>query len=236
MDDKGDDESIYETSNEDLSGEETEDTIEGGATPSKAATLLPASDTGSTIRAPKKKEGSVRVGNGTPPIAIPSNGKPVPLRLNEPTNFKDRHGDSSSDRPRDSLEAENGREEGPSPSNSTTSTSGATKRKSVRMLIYPTVAVSPPDKYDDEPSPKGQSQSATMREVERTPSPSLTPASGSTIRGTTGTESARSSTAGPIPGAWETRINTSRNAWDDSSDEDEEYKRARSALARALES
>jgi hypothetical protein len=229
-DDVGDDESVYETPDEDLSGEETEETIEGGATPSKVATMLPTSDTGNTIRAPKG--GSIPVRNGTPAIAVPSNGKHVPLKLNEPINLNDRHGDSS-DRPRDSLEIESG--EGPSASNSTTSTGGTTRRKSVRMLIYPTVAVSPPERYDDEPSPKAKSR------LERAPSPPLTPASGSTIRATggsgrgTGIDSARSSLAGPIPGAWETRINTSRNAWDDSSDEDEEYKRARRVLARAFE-
>lgn len=85
------------------------------------------------------------------------------------------------------------------------------KRKSVRMIIYPTASVSPPERYDDElPTPRAED-----------PSPPVSPpASGRTGGG---------------PSAWETRINTSRNAWEDSSEEDEDYRAARRALARASE-
>ncbi|KAG8842566.1 hypothetical protein FRB91_004101 [Serendipita sp. 411] len=102
------------------------------------------------------------------------------------------------------------------PSNSTTSnsTSTQTRRKSVRMIIYPTAAVSPPDRYDDElPTPRAEA-----------PSPSPPP------RRTEGDDSIRLS-----GGLWKTRIDTTRNAWEDSSDEDEGYSRAKRALARATE-
>ncbi|CAG8764930.1 4739_t:CDS:1, partial [Acaulospora colombiana] len=104
-----------------------------------------------------------------------------------------------------------------STSNSTASTSTQGRRKSVRMLIYPTVAVSPPERYDDE----------TVTPSRSDQSPPLTPASSSTIR------AAPSATAGPS--TWETRINASHNVWDDSSEEDEEYRRAKRALSRATE-
>lgn len=99
------------------------------------------------------------------------------------------------------------------------STSTAQRRKSVRMIIYPTVAVSPPERYADEPpTPKAEDPPSSL-------SPTNTSASSSTIR--------------PVGvsaiGGWETRIDSTKNAWDDSSEEDEEYGMAKRALARASE-
>lgn len=91
------------------------------------------------------------------------------------------------------------------------STSTQTRRKSVRMIIYPTVAFSPPDHYDEASTP-GVSQHSLV-----------VPKS----------NAIGSNAEGAVPSAWETRINTQRNAWDDSSEEDEEYGRARRALQRA---
>lgn len=246
----GDDESVYETPDEELSGEETEDTIEGrDALVMVENPALSSTNTDTTIRSPQLERieetpARARVGNGTPPIPIPSNGnekgKYVALSPNEPAALK-RVQESSGDKPRDSMEIESGREDSQNAStasHSTASASGNTRRKSVRMLIYPTVAVSPPDRYDDEP--RTRSRSPTHRNGDKD-SPPLTPASGSTIRASSGnksgTSSARSSgfSTGPVPGAWETRINTTSNAWDNSSEEDEEYKSARRALSRASE-
>ena len=101
------------------------------------------------------------------------------------------------------------------------STSTAQRRKSVRMIIYPTVAVSPPERYADEPpTPRAEDPEPSL-------SPTSTSASSSTIRpGGVGASASE---------GWETRIDPSRNAWDDSSEEDEEYGRAKRALARGSE-
>jgi hypothetical protein len=107
----------------------------------------------------------------------------------------------------------------PNASASTSSTSASTqRRKSVRMIIYPTVALSPPDRYADEPLTPG---------AEDVPPTTSSTTSTSSIRQTNAAQS------GGGPEAWETRIDSSRNAWEDSSEEDEDYGRAKRALARA---
>jgi hypothetical protein len=80
------------------------------------------------------------------------------------------------------------------------------------MIIYPTATVSAPEHYNDPVTPVTDP-----------------PSSASTVRQTVRND------RGSLPSTWETRINTSRNAWDDSSEEDEEYGRARRALTRAFE-
>jgi hypothetical protein len=158
-----------------------------------------------------------------------------PYDTSTPTDKRDSHHDDSTleaspnttpnlpdkqdadDSHRDSSISHDSQNPEASASGSATSNSTQGRRKSVRMLIYPTVAVAPPEQYDDE----------TVTPSRSDQSPPLTPASGSTIRATT--------VGATSPSAWETRINTNSNAWDDSSEEDEGYRQAKRALARATE-
>ena len=106
---------------------------------------------------------------------------------------------------------------------SSTSTS-TQRRKSVRMILHPTAALPPPESYaDGPPTPR----------AENFPTPLSSPNAGPSAVRLKSTASGTGSGGGGAPEAWETRIDSSQNAWDDSSEEDEEYGRAKRALARA---
>jgi hypothetical protein len=107
------------------------------------------------------------------------------------------------------------------PSVSSMSTQGG--KKSVRMIIHPTVTVSAPEEYTEPPSPPAHEKG---KEYEWFKSHSRsTSGSGTSNR----SEVSRSA----VPSAWETRVEHQRSVWDDSEPEDEGYRAAKSALQRA---
>lgn len=110
----------------------------------------------------------------------------------------------------------------PSVDASVSSTSTA-QRKSVRMIIHPTVTVSAPEEYTDPPTPPAYDKG---KEYEWYKSHSRsTSGSGTSQR----SEVSRSA----VPSAWETRVEHQRSAWENSEPEDEDYRAAKSALQRA---
>lgn len=268
-----DDESVYETPVEDMSDDEAEDAVESGKTPivspvevkapvpvslKQKGTAFPAmeiqatflsTDVGSMTRRPEGERGTA-----TPPTSIPSPTPPtekhVPLNQSKPFSLTLARVDS----PNGSRERATGRNDGPSSSTSTSSTVGAgskdsgghSKRKSVRMLIYPTVAVSPSEeRWEESEAPETPREREEMFRGMGAFNGGST-FGGSRDKGNTSYNSGITSSSSRItegghggarqegaPSAWETRIDATRNAWQDSSDEDEEYRRARAALARA---
>ena len=110
----------------------------------------------------------------------------------------------------------------PSVDASVSSTSTA-QRKSVRMIIHPTVTVSAPEEYTDPPTPPAYDKG---KEYEWYKSHSR-----STSGSGTSQRSEVSRTA--VPSAWETRVEHQRSVWENSEPEDEDYRAAKSALQRA---
>ena len=110
----------------------------------------------------------------------------------------------------------------PSVDASVSSTSTA-QRKSVRMIIHPTVTVSAPEEYTDPPTPPAYDKG---KEYEWYKSHSRsTSGSGTSQR----SEVSRSA----VPSAWETRVEHRQSVWENSEPEDEDYRAAKSALSRA---
>lgn len=104
---------------------------------------------------------------------------------------------------------------------SSTSTQGG--KKSVRMIIHPTVTVSAPEEYTEPTTPPAYDKG---KEYEWYKSHSRsTSGSGTSNR----SEVSRSA----APPAWETRAEHQRSVWDNSEPEDEGYRAAKSALQRA---
>lgn len=110
----------------------------------------------------------------------------------------------------------------PSVDASVSSTSTA-QRKSVRMIIHPTVTVSAPEEYTDPPTPPAYDKE---KEYEWYKSHSRS-TSGS------GTSQRSEVNRSTVPTAWETRAEHQRSVWDNSEPEDEDYRAAKSALQRA---
>jgi len=101
--------------------------------------------------------------------------------------------------------------------------STSTQRKSVRVIIHPTVTVSAPEEYTEPPTPPAYDRG---KEYEWYKSHSRsTSGSGMSHR----SEASRNA----VPSAWEVRVEHHRSVWDNSEPEDEDYRAAKSALHRA---
>ncbi len=112
---------------------------------------------------------------------------------------------------------------GSPPVDASVSSTSTAQRKSVRMIIHPTVTVSAPEEYTDPPTPPAYDKE---KEYEWYKSHSRsTSGSGTSQR----SEVSRSA----VPSAWETRAEHQRSVWDNSEPEDEGYRAAKSALQRA---
>ena len=120
---------------------------------------------------------------------------------------------------------------GSPPADASVSSSSTQRRKSVRMIIHPTVTVALSEEYTEPPTPPAYNKGKESERYKATGSRQTQMHSRSTSGSGTSHRSEVSRGAGPS--AWETRVEHQRSVWDDSDTEDEGYRAAKSALQRA---
>jgi hypothetical protein len=118
---------------------------------------------------------------------------------------------------------------GTPPVDASVSSSSTQQRKSVRMIIHPTVTVSAPEEYTEPPTPPAYDKGKEVERYKATGSGQ----SHSRSTSASGTSHRSEVSRGAVPSAWDTRVGQQRSVWDDSEPEDEDYQAAKSALRRA---
>lgn len=120
-----------------------------------------------------------------------------------------------------SLPAQRTLDNGSPPVDASVSSTSTQRRKSVRMIIHPTVTVSAPEEYTEPPTPPAHDRG---KEYEWFKSHS---------RSTSGTSHRSETSRSAVPSAWETRVEHQKSVWDNSDPEDDGYRAAKRALQRA---
>ena len=163
----------------------------------------------------------------TPPAAptppLPAYEKPAQSQSQSPQTQSPQTQSTPNGEPQKFLSPLRTLANGSPPVDASVSSTSTAQRKSVRMIIHPTVTVSAPEEYTDPPTPPAYDKE---KEYEWYKSHSRS-TSGS------GTSQRSEVSRGAVPSAWETRVEHQRSVWENSEPEDEGYRAAKSALQRA---
>jgi len=150
-----------------------------------------------------------------PPIPLPAAGKP---------QYPPREGGQQPSPPAQRTLAN-----GSPPGAASISSTSTQQRKSVRVIIHPTVTVSAPDEDTEPPTPPAYDKRKEHEWYK------MTGSGQSHSRSTSGSGTSHRSevSRSAVPSAWESNLEYHRSVWDNSEPEDEDYRSARSALQRA---